>query len=501
MISVSAITKTYPGVVALDDVTVAFNAGEVVAISGANGAGKSTLARIIAGIEQATSGEVRVNGEEDHVVRSVRDAHRAGVMLLHQEPLVIDTFGILENLQVYDLSGTVPASVKRSGERRSRVEAALERTGLDQLPRDTLGAALTPGLRQTLALARAMVYDHRVLILDETTASASESYFELTREFVREDVADGKCVIFVSHRLQEVFDIADRIVVLRNGRLVESKSVPETDRNEIEELIIGSAVKALSSPPPIRNDAPTKIEVRHLSARKVKDISFAAKAGEIVGVYGLVGSGRTTLAKALAGAGRIEDGELELNGQPLSLENLRQGIHAGIVYLSEDRRRDGFVPHFSNSENISLANLRAVSRNTVLNRKAEASLASQLISRLDIKGRPRGYTSELSGGNQQKVAIARWVATEPEVFVFDEPTKGIDVGARAKIYEILFGLAREGKTLIVVSSEAEEVLLLSHKILVLRDGYLVHTADPRTATAEDIVRPALADTSEGALVQ
>src|SRR5450756_1393013 len=192
MISVSAITKTYPGVVALDDVTIEFHAGEVVALSGANGAGKSTLARIIAGIEHATSGEVRVNGEEDHVIRSLRDARRAGVMLLHQEPLVIDTFGILENLQVYDPSETVPGDLKKSTERHSRVQAALARTSLDRLPRETLGAVLTPGLKQTLALARAMVYDHRVLILDETTASASESYFELTREFVREEVADGK---------------------------------------------------------------------------------------------------------------------------------------------------------------------------------------------------------------------------------------------------------------------------------------------------------------------
>jgi len=336
------------------------------------------------------------------------------------------------------------------------------------------------------------VNEHRVLILDETTASTTESYFELVKEMVAREKAAGTCVLFVSHRMQEVFDIADRIVILRNGSLVKILRVADTNTNEVTSLMIGDALKVLHRPPSGANSGvEPMLDVSGLRAGSARDVSFSVRPGEILGLYGLVGSGRSSIARAITGQQRLVSGSVKVRNRKPNLRSPGTALEEGIAYVSEDRRLEGFIPDFTNGENLTLATLRALSRAGVLDLGRERTAADDLVKQFSVKGSSSTMTSTLSGGNQQKVCIAKWIAANPAVIVLDEPTKGIDVGARATIYDIIFDMAKAGKTIVVVSSEAEEILLLTHRVLVMREGRIVATLDSAHATTEDLARPAL----------
>ncbi len=487
--------RRYPGVVALEDFDVDLYPGEVVALCGANGAGKSTFARLLSGQEQPSSGEIRVTGS-DHSVHSQNDAFDSGVLLLHQEPLVIEDFTVGQNVWLYSLrrGGSHAWAPGRSTDDQETRDA-LNQVGLGNVPPSRLAGSLTPGQRQMLALTRAVVNEHRILILDETTASTTESYFDLVKEMVARERAAGVCVLFVSHRMQEVFDLADRIVVLRNGRLVDIVNAAEVGPEQVTQLMIGDALKVMHRPP---NDAPTGendrsgLVVDSLTAGSARGISLRVRPGEIVGLYGLVGSGRSSIARAMSGQLPIASGEVRIDGIQPRLRSPKTALRSGIAYVSEDRRREGFVPDFTNGENLTLSSLPAfASAGGALKVGAMRRAADDLVQQFTVKGTAKTPTRTLSGGNQQKVVIAKWVAADPNVIIFDEPTKGIDVGARATIYEIIYGLAQSGKTVLVVSSEAEEVLLLTHRVLVMRDGRIVAELDSRTADTDDLARLAL----------
>ena len=493
---IDGVSKTYPGVRALQDVTLEGYAGEVLAICGANGAGKSTLSKILAGQEPPTQGEVRITGF-DRPLRSPADAEEAGVLLMHQEPMIIDDFTVGENVWLGDLSaanGTKPwGLVPRS--RRAATESALQAVGLRGIRVDRPAGDLGPGLRQMLALSRTQVTDHRVLLLDETTASTTEDHFKDVLELVQRERASGVAVIFVSHRMDEVFAMSDRIAVLRNGTLVDVVRTADSTPDEVMTLMIGTAVRALQPPAPLATDRAPLLEIRGLASGSARDIDIDVRSGEIVGLYGLVGSGRSSIARAVSGNQSRDAGSVVLDGKPVHAASPRDGIRAGIAYLTEDRRREGFVDDFTNGENMTLAAQDKYARGGVLRRAAERQRVTELIDRFQVKGGPDTHTRTLSGGNQQKVIIAKWLETAPELVILDEPTKGIDVGARLNIYEIVRELAAQGKGVLVVTSEAEEALTLCNRVLALKEGRIVGEFTSEDATTDDLIRASLGGTA------
>ncbi|MEU5608664.1 sugar ABC transporter ATP-binding protein [Streptomyces sparsogenes] len=492
--TLDGVGKVYSGVVAVRDVTLSGYAGEVLAICGANGAGKSTLTKLLAGQERPATGRVSVRGYNGEIT-TPSAAFDAGVLLMHQEPVVVDTFSVQENVWLTGLSsagGRKPWHLVGGRDRADRTRAALGVVGMRDVDLGMPAGRLGPGPRQMLALSRSQVNEHRVLLLDETTASTTEEHFRDVEALVRKEREAGATVVFVSHRMQEVFALADRIAVMRNGSLVDVVDAADTTPDEITTLMIGDAVMALEPPEPVTEAAaPALLEVRDVSSGSASGISFSVREGEIVGVYGLVGSGRSSLARAISGHRPRDTGTVRVRGREVHPRSPRAALREGIAYLSEDRRREGFVKDFDNAGNLTLSTLGAFSTCAVMNTRRERRRVAQLISDFGIKGGAEQLTSALSGGNQQKVCIAKALESEPDVVVLDEPTKGIDVGARMNIYQIVRGLSERRKAVVVVTSEAEEALTLCNRVLVLRDGVLAGEFVSKTSTTDDLTRTAL----------
>ena len=489
------VSRRYPGVVALDGLDLEGYPGEVLAVCGANGAGKSTFARLLAGQETPSSGSITIAGH-DGPVTSPAEAERAGILLMHQEPLVIDDFTIGANVWLFTLRSGRDVKPWHRGRASDDEEtrAVLRHVGLGDLSPNTPASVLGPGQRQMLALSRASVTEHKIMILDETTASTTEEHFKDVERMVEEERAAGTSIVFVSHRLPEVFALADRIAVLRNGKLIKVLKTSETTPEEVTTLMVGSALRAVSRPDRFADDAdrPPVMSVRNVSGGAARDVSLDVRAGEVVGLYGLVGSGRSSVARSITGQHRPAGGTVLLDGKPVSFRNPGAALRAGVAYMTEDRRLEGFVPDFDNGENLSLVVLpEQLSRFGVVRSGKERTMVRSLIERFQVKGGPQTLTSTLSGGNQQKVCVAKWLQADPRFVVLDEPTKGVDVGARANIYGLIHESAQQGRAVLVVSSEAEELLQLCHRIVVLRDGVVVDEFDPEHATTEDLIRAAL----------
>jgi ribose transport system ATP-binding protein len=487
------VKKHYPGVKALDGVDLEGYAGEVLAICGANGAGKSTFAKLLAGVETPTEGEIRVTGHP-RPVHNAAEAEQAGVLMMHQEPLIIDDFTIGENVWLYKLrmGRDIRPWAQKVDTNSEATREVLRQVGLGQLRTKQLARDLGPGQRQMLSLARAEVAPHKIMILDETTASTSEEHFNDILDLVRREKESGTCIIFVSHRLNEVFEMCDRIAVLRNGELVDVLKTADTTPDEITTLMIGQALKALDRPAPAQTSGEEPvISVRDLYGGTAKGVSFDVAPGEIVGLYGLVGSGRSSVARTITGQKRAASGSIIMHGEQVHLTSPGAALAKGIAYVTEDRRLEGFVKDFDNGQNVTLVVLPRMSKGGVVQAGVEKTRVRELIKEYQVKGGPKTYTRNLSGGNQQKVVVAKWLEADPDFVVLDEPTKGIDVGARANIYEIIHRLAARGKGVLVVSSEAEELLSLCHRILVMRNGEIAGEFDPEHADTDDLIRTAL----------
>lgn len=472
LLDLREITKDFPGVRALDGISLDVRPGEIHAICGENGAGKSTLMKILAGAERADHGEIRMDGEVVHVVSPV-EAHRVGISMIYQELNLTPQLSVSENVYAGALPRRAGVFVDW-GLLHRLTSVALQRMGANFSSRSLVGD-LSVAQRQLVEIAKALIRSSRVLIMDEPTASLTPFETDRLLALIRGLRAQGLSILYVSHRLEEVFSIADRITVLRDGRLVSTQAAADTSPRGIVRLMVGRDVTVGVETPPLAHDERIALDVRGLRRRGVfEDVTFQVRVGEIVGMYGLIGSGRTECARAIFGLDPYDGGEVRIDGQRLPPERPWAALEHGLAYASEDRKGLGLVLLLPVGANIAMAALDACARGPFSDERRETALADDIISRLDVRPANASILArQLSGGNQQKVVIGKWLATAPSVLLLDEPTRGVDVGAKHEIYLRIAELAAEGRAVVVISSELPELLVVPHRVLVMRDGRLV----------------------------
>jgi rhamnose transport system ATP-binding protein len=484
------ITKSYAGVQALRSASFELRAGEVHALVGENGAGKSTLIKVITGAVEADSGEIQLNGQRiTH--HSPRLARSLGIAAIYQQPALFPTLTVVENIAI---------GLEQAGwwgrvdwtERRRRATALLAQVGAKIDP-ETAAGDLTMPQQQLVEIARALGAEAKVLILDEPTASLSEEDTQNLFRVIGELRARGVGMIYISHRLEELPVIADRVTVLRDGCTIDTRLLSEVNRHQLIHLMVGRELAAVF---PKRTVALGEVvlELRHLGccATGVSDVNLRLRAGEIIGLAGLVGAGRTELARTIFGLTPADEGEILLRGQPVKINSPAQAISCGIAYLPEDRRRHGVILELPISANITLASLDELSRFGSLDFRRERRVAADYTQRLGIKT-PAIFApvATLSGGNQQKVALSRWLQTKPSVLMLDEPTQGIDVGAKSEIHALMVELAAQGVAILMISSELPEILGMSDRIAVMYGGTIAAILDAAAATQQKVLALAL----------
>ena len=486
---VSHLAKAYAGVRALADASLDVRAGEIHALVGENGAGKSTLVGILTGATAPDGGTVTIDGHEVRRFGPL-EARRLGVVAIHQHPALFPDLSVAENLAL----GVEPSRLLSRIDwtaRRSRAREALARVGA-AIDVDREAASLSLPEQQLVEIARALSLQARLLILDEPTASLTPREVERLFTLLGELRAGGVAVIYISHRLEELPRLADRVTVLRDGRTVGTQPMSGVDEASLIRMMVGREVSAIFPKREIALGDPV-LEVERLSsaAAGLEDVSLTVRRGEIVALSGLVGAGRTELARVLFGLERRTAGRVRLNGQEIDPADPSSAIAAGIAYLPEDRRRHGVVLDLPVFANLTLASLARVSRNGFLDRAAERREAARLVDALAVKTASLETPVRLlSGGNQQKVALGRWLVAPPSLLILDEPTQGVDVGAKAEIHRLIGDLAARGMGVLMISSDLSEVLGMSDRVLVMRHGRVVAAFDGADADAESVMAAA-----------
>ncbi len=468
VLSLKDITKRYPGVLALDRVSLDFLQGEVHALLGENGAGKSTLIKAVAGAIDLDGGAINVNGQE-HSRMTPHLSRGLGIEVIYQEFNLVPTMSVAENVFLGDRPGRSP--LVDFATMKSKTREIFKLFNVDTDP-DALVRDLSPAKQQIVEIAKAVSKNVKILIMDEPSAPLSVSEVEHMFEIIRRLKQSGVTVVYISHRLEEVFRISDRVTILRDGRYVATKLTKDTNRRELIGLMVGRELKESY---PTRSNPPGEIalEAKNLSGNGDKDISFSVRKGEILGISGLVGAGRTELAMLLFGAVPIEGGEIWVEGKPVQIRSPEDAIQQGIGLLTEDRKGQGLFLEMSVGWNISFPIIRRLSRRGVVDTKAEAEIAETYRQRINIKTPSLlQRVINLSGGNQQKVVLAKSLAAKSNILIFDEPTRGIDVGAKQEIYNLMCDLANSGIAILMISSDMEELLGMSDRIIVLCEGRL-----------------------------
>jgi rhamnose transport system ATP-binding protein len=486
LLHAARVTKAFAGVRALRGVTFDLRAGEVHAIVGENGAGKSTFIRILTGVEAADSGTLTIAGHsmarmDPAVARSL------GVAAIFQHPALFPELTVAENIML-PLDGVRLFRRVDWAARRRKAAQVLDQIGATIDP-DREVATLSMPERQLVEIAKAIGADARILIMDEPTATLAEREVQRLLDVVRRLRSGGTAVIYISHRLEEVFALADRITVLRDGESVATLRTDQTTTGELVRVMVG---RELATVYPKRSvplgDVALELRGVSNSARAVRATSLAVRRGEILGLAGLVGSGRTELAETIFGVTPGDGGEIAVNGAVVDVRSPADAIRIGLGYLPEDRQRHGVVLPMSVAANTTLSNLRAVAPRGLIDRAGEARAAQDHVDRLRIKtSTVRAAVESLSGGNQQKVALARWLSIEPAVLILDEPTQGVDIGAKAEIHEIIEGLAERGVAILLISSELTELLAMADRIAVMRRGGLAGILGRDEATPQTVM--------------
>ncbi|MFF0753210.1 sugar ABC transporter ATP-binding protein [Streptomyces sp. NPDC004267] len=493
-LSAEGVSKSFGTVRALSDVTLTFPPGEVTALMGENGAGKSTLLRILTGDHRPTAGRVLLDGEALDL-HAPQDARRAGIRIVPQEPEIIPHVSVAENVYAGSLPRTGPRRLDRA-ELRRRITADLHRLGFDKvLDPDLLGSELTAAQRQLVEILRALTgaVPPRAIAFDEPTSSLSEHEVEALFALIGRLRDEGIAVIYVSHRMKEIFRLADGIAVLRDGMVAGVVRAAATDESALVRLMVGRDLSSLFARRQVATDR-VVLDVRNLTTDDVSDISLTVHAGEVVALAGLIGAGRSELALALAGDAPVRSGTVALGGRVLRLRGPRDAITAGIGLAPEERKAQALFLQRSIRDNTSLVSLGRLRRWRFVRQRREKELAQRYADRLRVRAPSvEAQVRTLSGGNQQKVVLARWLARRPDLLVLDEPTRGVDIGAKAEIYQIVADLAREGTAVLVVSSELPEVLGLADRIVVMQYGRTTGELTRDQATEEAVLALAMAD--------
>ena len=484
------VSKSFGGVRALLDVSFELRRGEVHALMGENGAGKSTLVKILAGLHTPDAGEVRVDGRKVEL-RSPHEAIRHGIAMIHQELMPVPDLTVAENLLLgREPCGRLPGTVDRGALRRE-AGRLLELLKVD-LPVDAPMRTLSVAAMQTVEIARAVGSDAAAVIMDEPTAALSDREVEALFRTIRALQARGTAFIYITHKMDEVFRIADRITVLRDGVRVGTAPASGLDETRLIALMVGRELIGGR----VRGRAvagESLLSVSGLSRTGAyRDVRLELRRGEILGLAGLMGAGRSEVAAALFGLAPAERGEIRVRGRVARIRHPPDAMGLGIGMVTEDRRADGFVPLMSVRHNITLASLERCCRGPVIRHAAEAEAAALAIARTGIRASDDGQAVvQLSGGNQQKVVFARALMSDPEIVILDEPTRGIDVGAKAEVHALVAGLADQGKAVLLISSELAELLALSDRLLVMRQGEVVAELDPLTVSQEEVLKHAM----------
>ncbi len=494
LIEAEGVTKRFPGVLALSGVSMRLDRGEVLAVVGENGAGKSTLMKVLAGVYQPDEGEVRIDGRPVRFAGPA-DAMRAGVSLIHQELNLAENLSVLDNLFLGREATTGgPLRLLNRTAMAGRAAELIRRVGLPAAALHRAVGALAPGQKQLVEIARALGLDARVLIMDEPTSSLTQKETDRLYEVIDALRADGVSVLYISHRLAEVKRCSDRAMVLRDGRNAGELQRHEITHDNLVRKMVGRELKSYY--PRDKRDAagsatggPVVLSVRDLRYKGGPDTpaSFDVRAGEVLGMAGLVGAGRTELSEAVFGIRPVTAGEIVLDGRPVRVRTTRDAIAAGVLLVPEDRRLNGLVLEQGVGANLSLPNLAELSRGRLVSAGKEAALHRRMIDRLRVKTpSARQPVGLLSGGNQQKVVFGKWLARTPRVLILDEPTRGVDVGAKAEIYGLVDELAAQGVAVWMISSDMEELLGMSDRVVVLHEGHVAGEL-PRDRLGEEAV--------------
>lgn len=488
IVSMDMITKTFPGVKALDQVKLDLYPGQVTALVGENGAGKSTTVKILTGIYTPNGGTIRIDGEPV-AFTSPNDASDAGITAIHQETVLFDELTVGENIFIGHAPRTALGLIDKT-KMHSTAKTLLQSIGAPFSSHTTL-RDLGIANKHLVAIARALSVDARVVIMDEPTASLSHKEIEELYELVETLKSQGKAILFISHKFDEIFRIADRYTVFRDGAFVGDGLIAEIDENALVKMMVGRAVDHIF---PDRSDV-TGEDVLQVAGyshpTEFADIGFTLKRGEILGFYGLVGAGRSEFMQSLFGITKPSKGVCKINGQIKVIRSPADAVTNGIVYVPEDRGKQGAIIGLPIFQNISLPSLGRTSHNGFLRLAEEFKLAREYAERLDLRAASLDQdVGNLSGGNQQKVVIAKWLATQPQVIILDEPTKGIDIGSKAAVHEFMAELAALGLSVIMVSSEIPEVIGMSDRVIVMRDGLIVAELTGDDLTPEKLVRHA-----------
>jgi rhamnose transport system ATP-binding protein len=489
-------TKSYGAVRALRDGTLALRSGEVRALMGENGAGKSTLVKLLGGVVRLDDGVMRVDGEPVDF-HSPHDARDAGIAVIYQEPTLFPDLSIAENV----VMGFHPlGSLRRidRGAMRRRVQELIDRLGV-RLDPDSPVRGLSIADQQIVEIAKALSFDARVLIMDEPTAALSGPEVERLFMVVRTLREQGAAVLFITHRLDEVFEICDTVTVMRDGAVVHDAPIADMTPDEMVRRMVGRDLSALFPKQDARVGEPV-LKVSRLTREGVFfDVSFEVRAGEIVALAGLVGAGRSEVARAIFGIDRADAGRVEMHGERLPLGRPTAAMRAGIAFVPEDRRQQGLVLDLSIERNATMTRLGALTRFGLIRSAAESELTREWATRLQLKfhrlSDPVGF---LSGGNQQKVVLAKWLATDPKLLIVDEPTRGIDVGTKAEVHRLMSELAASGLAVLMISSELPEVLGMADRVLVMYEGRLTGEISRDEASEESVMRAATGQTLEAA---
>ena len=488
VLSLRGISKSFPGVKALQGVQLDLYAGQVTALIGENGAGKSTIVKVLTGIYQPEEGTIEIDGKPVHFA-TAQDASRAGVTAIHQETVLFDELSVAENIWL----GHAPRN------RFGLIDRRAMRAGAARLLA-SIGSTLNPDLRlgdlgiaskHLVAIARALSTEARVVILDEPTAALSHKEIHELYDLIETLKKQGKAILFISHKFDEVFRIADRYTVFRDGQFVGEGAIPEATETQLVQMMVGRSVDQIFPPRSHNIGPPVLTVVGYNHPTEFADIGFTLHRGEILGFYGLVGAGRSEVMQALFGITTPSKGAIRIDDQVRVIRSTHEAIAAGIVYVPEDRGRQGAIRGLPIFQNVTLPSLSRTNRAGFLQLANEFRLSRDYTQRLDLRASSLDQElGLLSGGNQQKVVIAKWLATKPRVIILDEPTKGIDIGSKAAVHEFMAELAAEGLAVIMVSSEIPEVLGMSDRVIVMREGRIIDEVTGARMTPETLVRAA-----------